>query len=178
MAVTARSSRPHGIWYAIAALIAAGGVLAAGAVLFLVPFGGDLGQAITPGQPVTVQLPEAGKMVWVKDGGGALPDLHCESSDVDTRRLEEWREVSMRGDQLTLTADGERWRALLLVSAKPTGQYTLTCAPSGPALSIGDPPRFHGPRANAIATLAAVVLASLGVLVGAALTLVVAVRRR
>lgn len=182
MAVAAAPVRPRRIWYVVAALIAAGGVSAAAALMFLVPLGGDLGQRITPGQPVTVHVPEAGKMVWVRDSGRDVPDLRCEPSQPDTQRLEQWGSVSMRHDDLTVTADGERWRALLLVQAKPAGRYTMTCTTSGAEaaapLSLGDPPRFYGPRAEALAVLTAVLLASLGVVVGAVLAVVVAVRRR
>ena len=68
-AVAANPLRPRRTSYLVAALIAVGCVLAAPAVLFLIPAGGDLGQRITPGQPVTVHVPEAGKMVWAKDRG-------------------------------------------------------------------------------------------------------------
>lgn len=180
MAVAADPVRPRRIWYVVAALIAAGGVSAAAALMFLVPVGGGLGQRITPGQPVTVHVPEAGKMVWVRDGGGDVPDLRCEPSQPDTQRLQQWRSASTRHDDLTVTADGDRWRGPLLVQAKPAGRYTMTCTASDAAasLSLGDPPRFSGPRAEALSVLAAVVLASLGVVVGAALAVVVAVRRR
>lgn len=182
MAVAADPVRPRRIWYVVAALIAVGGVLAAAALMFLVPVGGDLGQRITPGQPVTVQVPEAGKMVWVRDPGGDVPDLRCEPSQADTQRLQQWASASMHHDDLTVTADGERWQPLLLVQAKPAGRYTLTCttsrADAALSLSLGDPPWFYGPRAEALTALAALVLASLGVVIGVVLAVVVAVRRR
>ncbi|WP_123827084.1 hypothetical protein [Micromonospora globispora] len=182
MAVAADPVRPRRIWYVVAALIAAGGVSAAAALMFLVPLGSDLGQRITPGQPVTVQVPEAGKMVWVRDSGRDVSDLRCEPSQPDTQRLQQWGSASMRQDDLTVTADGERWRALLLVQAKPAGRYTMTCTTSGAdgasSLSLGDPPWFFGPRAEALAVVASLVLASLGLVVGAVLAVVVAVRRR
>ena len=182
MAVAADPVRPRRIWYVVAALIAAGGVAAAAALMFLMPLGGDVGQRITAGQPVTVQVPEAGKMVWVRDSGRDVPDLRCEPSPPDTQRLEEWSNASTRHDAPTVTAEGERWRGLLLVRAEPAGRYTMTCTTSGPdaasSLSIGDPPRFSGPRAEALAALAALVLASLGVVAGVVLAVVVAVRRR
>ncbi|RLP93956.1 hypothetical protein [Micromonospora sp. CV4] len=174
--------RPRRIWYAVAALIAAGGVLAAAAVLLLVPFGGDLGQRVTSGQPVTMHLPEGGKMVWAKVSGPDAPGVDCAPSRAEDQGLGEWHAVSARLDDLSLDADGERWRAVLTIAARPTGTYTVTCtASSGQgtvSLSIGDPPRFHDPRSKALAGLAASVLAPLGVLVGAGLAGVVAVRRR
>ncbi|WP_433552287.1 hypothetical protein ACQP08_01425 [Micromonospora zamorensis] len=182
-AVAADPLRPRRTPYLVAALIAVGGVLAAAAVLFLVPVGGDLGQRITPGQPVTVQVPEAGKMVWAKDSGPQnFPGVGCAPSSADTQEIEEWTTVSMRLDDLTLKANGERWRGVMMVHASPAGRYTVTCTASAadgtPSLSIGDPPRFHDPRSKALGVLAASVLASLGVLVGTVLAVVVAVRRR
>lgn len=146
-AVGADPRRPRRTWYAVAALIAAGGVLAAAVVLLLVPSGGDLGQRITPGQPVTVHVPEGGLMVWGKDVEGEIPGVRCEPSPADTEVLEEWSTARMLFDDLTLTADGERWRGLLLVRARPTGTYAVSCTIPGAdtTLSLGDPPRFHGP---------------------------------
>ncbi|NBE82009.1 hypothetical protein [Micromonospora rubida] len=177
--------RPRRIWYLVAALIAAGGVLTAAALLFLIPFGGDLGQfggdlgqRVTPGQPLTVHMPETGKMVWVK-GEQSLPA--CQYSEADTQKLEESVLVSMLADDLTLEVDGERWRGLQMMRAKPVGTYTLTCTVSDEqatsSFSIGDPPRFHDPRSKALAALAAEALATLSVLVGAVWTVVIAVRR-
>ncbi|MGW3602767.1 hypothetical protein [Micromonospora sp. NPDC005161] len=181
-AVSADPLRPRRIWYVVAALIAAGGVLAAAVALFLVPFGGELGQPVTSGQPFTVHLPEGGKVVWAKASGPDAPGVSCAPARVEAEELEEWQMVSMRFDDLTLEADGERWQAVVLVGARPTGTYTLTCTASAadgtPSLSIGDPPRFYGARSEALAGLAASILAPLGVLVGAALAVVVAVRRR
>ncbi|MFF3865235.1 hypothetical protein [Micromonospora sp. NPDC001898] len=178
MTVAADPSPPRRIWYVVPALIAAGGVLAAAVMLFLIPFGGDLGQRITPGQPITVHMPEAGKMVWVK-GEQYFPA--CHNSEADTQKLGEWNLVSMLSDDLTLEADGERWRGVQMIYAKPAGTYTLTCTVSDEhgtsSFSIGDPPRFHDARSRALAALAASALASLSVLVGAALTVVIAVRR-
>ncbi|WP_433348361.1 hypothetical protein [Micromonospora sp. CA-111912] len=169
--------RPRRVWYVVAALIAAGGVLAAAAMLFLIPFGGDLGQRVTSGQPLTVHMPEAGKMVWVK-GEQSLPA--CQYSEADTQKLEESVRISMLADDLTLEVDGERWRGLQMMRVKPVGTYTLTCTVPEHAtssFSIGDPPRFHDPRSKALAALAGSALASLCVLVGAVLTVVIAVRR-
>ena len=181
-AVAANPLRPRRTSYLVAALIAVGSVLAAPAVLFLIPAGGDLGQRITPGQPVTVHVPEAGKMVWAKDRGPQnFPGVGCAPSPADTQELG-WTTVSMRPDDVTLNANGERWRGVMVVHAQPAGTYTVTCTASAadgtPSLSIGDPPRFHNPRSRARAVLAASVLASLGVLVGTVLAVVVAVRSR
>ncbi|MGW1057752.1 hypothetical protein [Micromonospora rubida] len=89
--------------------------------------------------------------------------------------------VSMLSDGLTLEVDGERWRGLQMMYVKPVGTYTLTCTVSDEhvtsSFSIGDPPRFHDARSRALAGLAASALASLSVLVGAVLTVVIAVRR-
>ncbi|MEV4658715.1 hypothetical protein [Micromonospora sp. NPDC049301] len=181
-AVAADRRRPRRTWYVVAALVAAGGVLAAAAVVFLVPFGGDLGQRVTPGQPVTVHLSEAERMVWARSSGPDVPDVRCEPSPADAREIDEWHTVSMLFDDLTLEADGERWRAVLKMAAGPTGTYTVTCTiPGGDgtmSLAIGDPPHFHGARSTALAVLAASVLVPLGVLVGVVLAVVVAVRRR
>jgi hypothetical protein len=120
-------------------------------------------------------------MVWAKGSGQNFPGVGCAPSPADTQELEEWTTVSMRLDDLTLNADGERWRGVMMVRARPAGRYTVTCTASAadgtPSLSIGDPPRFHDPRSKALAVLAASVLASLGVLVGTVVAVVVAVRR-
>lgn len=180
-AVAAKPPPSRRIWY-VAALIAIGGVLAAAAVLFLIPIGGDLGQRMMPGQPVTVHVPEAGKMVWATGDGRNVTDLRCEPSPRDTRELAEWVTVSTRRDELILDADGERWRAVALVRASPVGRYTVVCTATGadavPSLSIGDPPRFYDARSKTLTGLTAVVLALLGVLIAIALVAVAAVRRR
>jgi hypothetical protein len=46
--------------YAVAATIAAGGVLAAAVLLAVLPYGGELGRRITAGRPFPVTVPEAG----------------------------------------------------------------------------------------------------------------------
>lgn len=116
--------------------------------------------------------------LWVK-GEQYVPA--CQYSEADTQKLGELVLVSMLSDGLTLEVDGERWRGLQMMYVKPVGTYTLTCTVSDEhvtsSFSIGDPPRFHDARSRALAGLAASALASLSVLVGAVLTVVIAVRR-
>jgi hypothetical protein len=182
--VTPEKPPPRRIWFAIAALVGAGGVLAAaGVILFVLPMGGDLGQRVTPGRPVTVHMSSSEeKMVWVKVTGQSVPDVSCDASPLDGQTIRELINVSLLMEDVELKVGNERWRGLLTVSASPAGRYEVTCTTSGadatPTLSIGDPPRFYGPRAGALVRLAAFGLASISAMVGAALAVVVAVRRR
>ncbi|BCB88135.1 hypothetical protein [Phytohabitans suffuscus] len=70
----------------------------------------------------------------------------------------------------------------MVVFAAPAGRYQITCVTSSdgdpPTLSIGDPPRYDGPRERALTTLARVGLTAAGLLVGGLIAGVVAVRRR
>ncbi|SIM67865.1 hypothetical protein [Micromonospora cremea] len=181
--VTPVELRPRRIWFIIAALVAVGGVLAAaGVMLFVLRSGGDLGQRLTPGQVVTVHLsPEEEKMVWVKETGQSVPDVGCDTSPVDGQEVLESREVHLLSENVELNVDNERWRGLLTLSAGPAGRYEVSCRTSGvgpaPTLSIGDPPRFYGARDTALGSLAAFGLASISVIIGGVLAVVVAVRR-
>lgn len=177
--------RPRRIWFLVAALLAVAGVLAAaGVMLFVLPGGGDLGQPLTQGQPVIVQLsPSDEKMVWVKEAGQNVPDIDisCTASPLDGQEIRELSQDRLRSERVQLDVDHQRWRGLLTLSAEPAGRYTVTCVTSGadriPALSIGDPPRLHGPRDRALGRLGSLGLAGISVIVGAVLAVVVAVRR-
>ncbi|WBB69530.1 hypothetical protein [Micromonospora sp. WMMD812] len=152
-------------------------------LLFVLRSGGHLGQRFTPGQVVTVRLsPADEKMVWVKETGQSVPDVRCDASPVDGQEILESNETRLLSEDVELDVGEERWRGLLTLSAGPAGSYTVTCgtAESGPTptLSIGDPPRFYDARDTALGSLAAFGLASIGVITGGVLAVVVAVRRR
>lgn len=173
--------RPRRIWFLIAALVAIGGALA-GAGVMLSGLRGDLGQPLTQGQPVTVHLsPSQEKMVWVKETGQSVPDVSCAASPVDGQEIREFSQGRLLSENVELDVGGERWRGLLTLSADPAGRYEVTCVTSGadriPTLSIGDPPRFSGPRGTALGTLAAFGLGGISVITGALLAVAVAVRR-
>ncbi|MEV1289607.1 hypothetical protein [Micromonospora sp. NPDC049679] len=155
---------------------------AAGVMRFVLGAGGDLGQRVTPGQPVTVRLSASdGRIVWVKETGQGPPDVRCEASSVDGRAMTELSNVFLTGERVELEVDNERWRGLLTVYAEPAGRYELTCVSSAagpaPTLSVGDHPRFYGPRDTALGTLAAFALGGLSVIAGGVLAVVIALRR-
>ncbi|MER7458019.1 hypothetical protein [Micromonospora sp. NPDC126480] len=182
-AVTPVDLRPRRIWFIVAALVATSGVLAAAGMMpFLLGSGGDLGQRFTPGQPVTVHLSLSDeKMVWARGTGQSLPAVNCVASRVDGREILQYGEVRPL-EGVELKVDNERWRGLLAIHAEPSGTYEVKCMTSGggptPTMSIGDPPRFYGARDTAVLSLAAFGLASISLLFGAVLAIVVAVRRR
>ncbi len=175
------SPRPHPGWYVVAALIAAGGLLVVAAVLFLTPWGGDLGQRIPPGQAVTVHVPATGKMVWTA-GALDIADLQCEPTQWDALEGLGWGMISVREDNLTLDVDGRRWHGAMLVTASQAGTYSVTCTTSGAAvgtsLAIGDPPWLRDAGTRGAVILGAALLAVLGVVIGCGLAVLVAVRRR
>ncbi|MFG1894937.1 hypothetical protein ACGFIP_13040 [Micromonospora zamorensis] len=181
--ITSVGLRPRRIWFTIAALVAVGGVLAAaGVMLFVLRSGGDLGQRLTPSQVITVHLsPSDEKMVWVKETGQRVPDVGCDASPVDGQEILESHQVHLLSEIVELNVDNERWRGLLTLSAGPAGRYEVSCRTSGvgpaPTLSIGDPPRFYDARDTALGSLAAFGLASISVIIGGVLAVVVAVRR-
>ena len=182
--ITPVALRPRRIWFIIAVLVALGGVLAAaGIMLFVLRSGGDLGQRLTPGQPVTVHLsPSDEKMVWVKQTGQSLPHVKCDASPADGQEIREFSEVQLLSENVELKVDNERWRGLLALYAGQAGRYKVKCMTPGvgstPTLSIGDPPRFYNARDTALGSLAAFGLASISVIIGAVLAAVVAVQRR
>jgi hypothetical protein len=176
--------RPRRIWFAGAALIGVGGVLAAASVMLLgLRSGDDLGQRVVLGQPVTVHLSwSAEKMVWIKEAGQNVPQVRCDASPVD-QTIQQLQLVSVyvTSDNLELEADDERWRGLLALRAEPGGQYEVACVATGdapsPTLSIGDAPRLYDARAMMLGSLAALGVASIGVTTGGVLAVIVAVRR-
>ncbi|MGC4863269.1 hypothetical protein [Micromonospora sp. DT41] len=171
--------RPRRIWFFIAALIPVGGAVAAvGVLLFVFLSEGDLGQPLTLGQPVTVQLSDE-KMVWFRTADGRPPDVECAASPKDGGKMVEFGQtkVLVAGAKV----DDGQWRGLLTLHARPAGRYEVICTAAGagpqPALSIGDPPRFYGPQDTAMGSLAALGVTSTGVVAGLVLAVVVAVRR-
>jgi hypothetical protein len=153
--VTPVELRPRRIWFVLAALIAVGGVLvAAGVMLFVLRSGGDLGQRITPGQPVTVYLsPSNEKVVWAaKVTSQGVPDVRCPGSWLDDQTVRQvgFQNVYLAAEDVELEVDDERWRGVLALHGDPGGRYEVTCMASGagptPILSIGDPPRFYNAR--------------------------------
>ncbi|WP_341715933.1 hypothetical protein QQG74_18030 [Micromonospora sp. FIMYZ51] len=172
--------RPHRVWFVVAALVAVGGVLASAVLMLIVLRSeGELGQRVVAGEPVTVTLSADEKLVWVREPGG---QLSCAASPLDGLTITGYADSYLEGGRFELTVDGERWRGRVGLSADPAGRYEVTCTVPGidppPALAIGDPPRFSGPRSATLATLTAVGVSTVGVLTGVVLAGVVAVRRR
>ncbi len=153
--------------YIAAAVTGAVGLLAAGLLWWGLPIGGDLGERFDAGQPITVNL-EGGRPYMVWAGGETEP--RC-----DVVRVEDAPnssvEIRREPDQTVfLDAAGQTWRGTVLVRANPAGAFRLTCDTSG---GLGDPPWGYGPKAQAITAVAALSLATAGILTG----IVIALRR-
>lgn len=180
--VAAQELRPRRIWFAIAALIGVGGLLAAASVpLFVLRSGGDLGQRLTAEQPATVHLsPSKAQMVWVREEGQAIPHIDCRAAAADGQEPDEIQTVRPI-EIVEREVDGEHWRTLIAISAAPAGSYQVTCATTEnaplPSLSIGEPPRFYGARATAIGTVVSFGLAGISIITSLILAIAVAVRR-
>lgn len=172
--------RPRRAWFGVAALVGAGGLLAAIAVpLLVLGSGGDLGQRMTGGQAVTVHLSSADqKQIWVRENGRDVPDPSCEVSPVDGQELTGFATIRDLFQIPRLEVDGERWRGLLTISAEPPGRYAVTCTGTGGStLAVGDPPRLNDPRSRTLGTVAAVCLGAVSLVSGVVLAVVVARRR-
>ncbi|NYF56521.1 hypothetical protein [Micromonospora purpureochromogenes] len=181
--------QPSRVWFVVAALIAAGGVLS-GMLLLLAP-PGSLDRGFTDGQSVTVQLhPSSPRMVWAKEGPDGFPEVRCEPARLDPQ-LSTSMESSLF-DVYELTVDGERWRGVLTILGSPSGKYEIVCRSSGAAtseLAVGEAPWSYGLRHTALFRMAtlgiplsdaavASVLVVLGTVAGLLIAVMVARRRR
>ena len=180
--VAPRVLRRRRMWSVAAALMAAGGVLAAAVVVrHVMHSGGDVGQRLTPGQPVSVHLSWTDrKMVWVRETGQRIPDVMCTPSRVDGQMTRDVVVEAMTFDRVELDVEGERWRGLLVIDAYPPGQYEVTCTAAGtnaqPMLSIGDPPRSYARRDPAGGGLTSWDLIIIGVVGGGVLAVILSIR--
>ena len=172
---------PSRLWYLAAALLPAG-LLGIALTTPALVRGGDPGDQPVPlGRPVPVEMrPPAGRMVWSRQGGAPPADVSCEFTD--SRRVSSTSTERILGDPVEIEVDGVRWRAVLLLSVWESGSFQLTCVPVGagatPTLSIGTPPRFVSGRDRALIMLATAGLTLAGLIAGAVLAGLVAVRRR
>jgi hypothetical protein len=156
--------KPSGRRFAVAAVTAAVGLLAAGLLWFGLPSGGTLGQRFTGGEPVTVQLDDGRLyMIWTPHG----TEPHCQLLPAEEGAPGSAEFIDEPG-AVDLDAAGETWRGTTLVRASPAGAYRLTCDTSG---ALGDPPWGYGARARAITAIAALSLAAAGLLAGAFIAL-------
>jgi hypothetical protein len=128
--------------------------------------------------------PSNEKVVWAaKVTSQGVPDVRCPGSWLDDQTVRQvgFQNVYLAAEDVELEVDDERWRGVLALHGDPGGRYEVTCMASGagptPILSIGDPPRFYNARHTALGSLAAFGLASISVIIGAVLAVVVAVRR-
>ena len=171
--------RPSRLWYLVAAVVPAG-LLGAAPLTPGLLRGGDVGVPLSLNQPAPVSMsPPDERMVWAREGGTPPAEISCTFAD-DPRLAATSIERVLTGP-VQIGADGVRWRGVLLLSARPAGSYRVTCVTSGagasPTLSIGTPLRFTSPRARAVITLSTAGLAFAGVVMGALIAVVVAVRR-
>nr|MDT0659246.1 hypothetical protein [Micromonospora sp. DSM 115978] len=159
----------------------AGLLLGAAVHLVVLRSGGELGQRVDTGQPVTARLSADETMVWAAVAGDTAPDVSCDVTPVDGQELTELVTARTLHDDQRIHADGRRWLGALTVTAQPAGRYEVTCRVSGGGgtspLAIGQPQRFADPRSRAIGTLVSVGLAGAGLIVAAALAMTGAARR-
>jgi hypothetical protein len=145
---------PRRGWY----LVAAGGVLAAVALVFVALGDGTVRERITAGQPVTVSIPDEGVLVWATESG----QVRCAAAD---RRSGGWSQMYLL--DLRQDALGESWRGAVLVNSYPAGTHAMTCVAAGGELAIGEPPlvgagpgRAMGLRGAALLTVVSLVTAA------------------
>ncbi|MEV6303070.1 hypothetical protein AB0M02_26890 [Actinoplanes sp. NPDC051861] len=157
---------PGAAWYAVAAA-----ALAAAATVVVVAFtGGDLGQRVAPGQPVRLNVPDGGRIIWTTGGF----DVDCDSSGAEARNAA-WSMWTLRDVDIRLSDGGLSWRGAMILEATPPGEYVLTCtARDGASLAVGEPPPLHDAYTRFLAFAGAVVLALIGLVTGVLVT----VRRR
>jgi len=172
-------TRPRRNWFFLVSLIPIAVALAGSVMLlFVLRSEGDLGQPLPLGQAVTVQLSDE-KLVWYRTTDGGPPDVTCAASPKDGIEIVEFRQEGALLKGITL--DDGQWRGLLTLHARPAASYEVTCtaANTGPqaALSIGDPPRFYGPKETALGSLAALGVAAVGAVTGLLLAVARMVRR-
>ncbi|MFB8396830.1 hypothetical protein [Streptomyces yangpuensis] len=171
--IPANELRPGRHWYATAATIAvvliAIGVAIGVHQLNNVLGSVDTGRQFANGDTLTLRLePGSEKTVWVKYPGES-PGPACDITGPGAPRLDD------PGADVFLTRD-ETWTPLHTIDAPQAGDYGITC--SSQALS-----RYAVGDSGGLVTLAgrlilAVLLAVLGLGIGAVIVLVTALRRR
>ncbi|MFD6225556.1 hypothetical protein ACFWFZ_01525 [Streptomyces sp. NPDC060232] len=171
--IPANELRPGRHWYATAAAITV--VLfvlgvAIGVYRFTDAFNAvDTEHRFANGDTVTLRLdPEHEKAIWIKERGPS-PDQACDITGAADARLTD------PGIDVFITRDAS-WNPLYSIHVARAGDYKITCTSQEPSqYAIGDP--------GGVVTLGgwlilAVLLPLLGLGVGAAITLITALRRR
>ena len=186
--VTADELRPRRLWYWVAGLIAASGLLAgilsgAYAAHFAVRASEAIEELDPQLQPVPIGVPtpvelEAGRdwAVYVS-GSGPTPRVSCGGDGLTVTAVQQ---------DLTTVQDAVTWHQAQLVRVGETGRYSVVCTSPdrttrlalGKALDGGTADRVGAMVVRAVlGFVGAFAFASLGVLVGGLIALVVGLRR-
>ncbi|MFD7862461.1 hypothetical protein [Streptomyces sp. NPDC059783] len=170
--IPANHLRPARFWYAVAAVIAVA-LTAVGAVIGASWLTGtmnavDTDHAFTNGRTVSLRLdPDHDKSIWIKDGspGG---EQKCSITGPGDPSL------GKPGIDAFVTSDAT-WNPLFAITVRQTGTYEVTCSSDGYShYAIG----ASGAITASTGELAlALTLPVLGISIGAAVVIIVAVRR-
>ncbi|WP_405936915.1 hypothetical protein OG338_09595 [Streptomyces sp. NBC_00726] len=164
--------RPGRLWYAVAAATALV-LIALGAVIGVYNFRNmvdavDTDHQFANGDTVSLRLgPEGERTIWIKDRGPSA-DQDCSITGPGEPHLGD------PGIDVFLTRD-ETWNPLYDIDVSRTGNYEIACSSEGPSqYAIGKP---GGIVAFLGGSILVIVLPILGVVIGAVIVIVTAVRR-